>query len=284
MTDTTVAPEAAESTHKLSDKTLRRVFWRSCMLDSPWDYERQQHIGYSYAIKPALDEIYADQPEKKKRAYARSLDFMAVTPQLSTLLMGINAAMEEENAASDDFDESVIPAVKTSLMGPLAGIGDSLIAGTMRVVATGIAIGFAQQGSILGPLLLLLVFNIPAFIIRWFGMKFGYKFGSAVITDAEKSGVMEKVTFVASVVGLMAIGAMIASYIWLDLPIMIGSGDFAQPLTDYFDMIMPCMIQMILFGLMYWLLGRKGIKTTWILVGTILICIVFAFVMSMFGM
>nr|WP_075575975.1 PTS system mannose/fructose/sorbose family transporter subunit IID [Olsenella timonensis] len=263
----------SSSEKKLTKKELRQVFWRSCMLDSSWNYERQQNIGYSYAMTPVVKKLHEDGSEKQRRAYARGLDFMAVTPQLSTLLMGINAAMEEENANNEDFDDSTIVAVKTSLMGPLAGIGDSLIAATLRIIATGVAIGFSQQGSLLGPILLLLIFNIPGFAIRYLGLKFGYHYGQSFIKNAAKDGVMEKVTLAASIVGLMAIGGMVASYVSLDLPIIVGSGDFAQPLTDYFDMIMPCLTQILLFALMYWILGRKGVKTVWVLVATIVVCI-----------
>lgn len=42
-------------------------------------------------------------------------------------------------------------------------------------------------------------------------------------------------------------------------------------------MIMPCLTQLALFGLMYWLLGKK-VKTTWILIGTLVICIAVCFV------
>ena len=275
MSQPTTAPE-----RKLTARDLRRVFWRSCMLDSSWNYERQQNIGYSFGIVPVIEKVYEPGSEKQRRAYARSLDFMAIT-QLSTLLMGIDAAMEEENAANDDFDDSAITAVKTSLMGPLAGIGDSLIAGTLRVIGTGIAIGFAQQGSPLGAILLLLIFNIPGLLIRWFGLKLGYQYGSTFITDAAKGGVMEKVTYAVSVVGLAAIGAMVASYVSLDLSmITVGTGDFAQPISDYFDMIMPCLPQLAVFGFMYWIMGKK-IKTTYVLVATIVVCIAACWVGSL---
>lgn len=204
---------------------------------------------------------------------------MTITPQLSTFLMGINAAMEEENANSSEFDEEFITAVKTSLMGPIAGIGDSLIAGTLRIVATGVAIGFAQKGSILGPILFLLLFNIPGFLLRYYGLKFGYQYGVDFITTAEKNGVMEKITYTASIVGLMAIGGMIASYVYLNITLKIGSGRFAEPLTNYLDMIMPCMIPLLIFGLMYWLLGKK-IKTTYLLLGTMAVCFVICAVLG----
>lgn len=52
----------------------------------------------------------------------------------------------------------------------------------------------------------------------------------------------------------------------------MGTGDFAQPLSDYFNMIMPCLPQLAVFGFMYWIMGKQ-IKTTYVLVGTIVACI-----------
>lgn len=269
------------NTKKLTNKELRQVFWRSCQLDVSWNYERQQNLGYSYAMTPVVRKLLHDNPEKEKRALQRGLDFMAITPQVSTLLMGINAAMEEENANNPDFDDSTIAAVKTSLMGPLAGIGDSLIAGTLRIIATGIAISFASKGNILGPILFLLIYNVPGFLIRYFSLKLGYKYGASFITNAEKNGFMEKVTYAAGIIGLMAIGGMIASFVYLDLSfITIGSGKFAEPITNYLDMVMPCLVQLSLFGFMYWLLGKK-IKTTYILIGTVVFCIAFCWIFGL---
>lgn len=280
--ETTAVAQAEASERKLSEKDLRSIFWRSCILDCPWTYERQQNMGYSYAMVPAIDKLYEKGSEKQKRAYGRSLDFMAVTPQLSTLLMGINAALEERNATDPDFDDSTIAAVKTSLMGPLAGVGDSLIASTLRIIATSIALGFSQQGSILGPILMLLVFNIPGFALRWWGVHAGYKYGSDIINDAASGGIMEKITYAASIVGLMAIGGMIASFIWFDSSlIVIGSGEYATSLLEYLEMIMPCLPQLLVFGIMYWIMG-KNVKTTWVLLGTIVLSIAAFGIVSLF--
>lgn len=266
---------------KLTKKDLRQIYLRSCQLDVSWNYERQQNLGYSYGMSAAVDKLHSDDPEKKKRALKRGLEFMAITPQLSTLLMGINAAMEEENANNPDFDENTINSVKTSLMGPLAGIGDSLIPGTLRIIAAGIAISLAMSGNVIAPILYLLIFNIPAFLLRYFCLKYGYKFGTNFLSAVEKTGIMDKVSYGASIIGLMVIGGMIASQIWLDLPIMVGSGDFATPLTDYFDQIMPCLIPLSCFGAMYYLLGKK-VKTTTILIGLIVVCIAVCGVASLF--
>jgi len=267
---------------KITAKELRQIFWRSCQLDISWNFERQQNLGYSYAMTPVTDKLHADNPEKKARSLRRGLEFMAITPQVSTLVMGINAALEEESANNPDFDEDSINAVKTSLMGPLAGIGDSLIPGTLRIIITGIAIGFSAAGSILGPILFLLLYNIPGMLLRYFCLKNGYKFGVDFVSKAEKSGVMEKVSTGAGIIGLMAIGGMVASYIWLDIPLKIGSGDFAQPIMEYIDQIMPNLIPLSLFLLMYYLVGKK-VKTTTILLGVLVLSVAVCFIAGIFA-
>lgn len=77
------------------------------------------------------------------------------------MILGVSAAMEENNANDPNFDTESINNVKVSLMGPLAGIGDSFIWGTLRIIATGVGLSLATQGNILGPILFLLVFNLP---------------------------------------------------------------------------------------------------------------------------
>ncbi|WP_294562750.1 PTS system mannose/fructose/sorbose family transporter subunit IID [uncultured Traorella sp.] len=266
---------------KLTKKDLAKIYWRSCQLDMSWDYERQQHIAYSYGISSAIDKIYKNDPEKKKRALQRGLDFMACTPQIVPFIMGIDVALNEENVNTDTFDESIITSIKTSLMGPMAGIGDSLIPATLRIIATGIGISFSMAGNPLGPILFLLTFNIPCYFIRYYSLKFGYKFGTKLITSMANTNIMDTVSYSAAIVGLMVVGGMIYSQIWLDLPIMVGSGDFAQPLVTYLDQIMPGLIQLGLFGLMYYLLGKK-VKTTTILWAVLGICIGLTFIGSLF--
>lgn len=263
---------------KRSDVVSNQIFWkcylRSCTLDSSWNYERQQNLAYAYAMTPIIREVYTDE---KERSYAlqRHMEFMAVTPQLSTLLIGVSGAMEIENATNKDFDESSINAVKTSLMGPVAGVGDSFFWGTLKVIASGIAISLATQGNILGPILFLLIINVPAFIIRYLSLDVGFKYGTKFFASNENNQVVQKLTKAMTIVGLMVIGGMISSMIYFELPIMIGSGDIAEPIQTYIDQIMPSFFPLVLFLLMYYLIGKK-IKTTTILIWLIVISIVLA--------
>ena len=115
----TISPESM-----ITKKDFNQCFWRSLTLDSSWNYERQQNLAYCYMMAPIIRRVY-DKEEDRAAALKRHLEFMSVTPHICTLLVGISGAMEEENAKNPDFDESSINAVKSSLMGPMAGIGDS---------------------------------------------------------------------------------------------------------------------------------------------------------------
>ena len=261
---------------KLDRKDLMGVFWRSWRQDAVWNFERQQNLGSAYTMSRVVGKLYADDPEKRARALQRHVEFMAITPHLSTLLYGILTAMEEENANNPDFDETSISAVRASLMGPIAGIGDSLIWGTLRIIAAGIAISFSANGSILGPLLFLLIVNIPTIPLRYICLFKGYELGTNFFKKFLNSGIMDNVTYIASAVGLMVIGCMTASLVSFQLPIMVGSGKFAQPLQTYLDQIMPGLLPLAMFGIMYFLLGKK-IKTTTILLSVFALSIALAF-------
>lgn len=130
------------SSKKLTKKDIRRVFWRSFGMEWDWNYERQMNMAFCYSMLPIIEKLY-DKKEDRIEAMQRHLEFFNTTPQLSTLILGITAAMEENNANDPDFDTSSISNVKVSLMGPLAGIGDSFIWGTLRIIATGVGISLA---------------------------------------------------------------------------------------------------------------------------------------------
>ena len=160
----------------VTKKDLTKVFLREITYEHTWNYERMGNVGFCFSMYPVLKKLY---PDKKDLAAAmkRHLTLYQTSHYLATFQMGITAAMEEENAQDADFDTDSIGAVKTALMGPIAGIGDSLFWGTIKVIATGIGCSLALQGNILGPILFLLIFNIPAYLCRWFGVFLGYKMG-----------------------------------------------------------------------------------------------------------
>ncbi len=111
-----------------NDWKYRQFFWRSWAIQASWNYERQMNMGFLYGMAPIIDAIYKDpqDAELKKAAYQRHMVYYNCTPQTSAFVLGLAASMEEQYATDkENFDVEAVNAVKTSLMGPLSGVGDS---------------------------------------------------------------------------------------------------------------------------------------------------------------
>lgn len=248
--------QQAETTGLVTARDLRRVFWRSFQMEFSWNYERQMNLAFVYTLIPVLKKLYS-RKEDLAEALKRHLAFFNITPHIVTLILGITVAMEEKNSQQKEMDASSIDNVKASLMGPLAGIGDSFFWGTLRLIATGIGTSLALKGNILGPILFLLVFNVPHILARWFFTRWGYVLGTGVLQRIQQSGMMESLTYGASIIGLMVVGAMTASMIDITIPITFGTGEAKTHVQDIINDIMPCLLPLISFAIVYWLLGKK---------------------------
>ncbi len=263
------------SVEQITKKDLMKVFWRSFTMEWSWNYERQANMAYAYSMIPIIKKLYKTDFEKAE-ALKRHLEFFNTTPHISTLILGISTAMEENNAKSQNFDTSSINNVKVGLMGPIAGIGDSFFWGTLRVIATGIGTSLALKGNLLGPILFLLVFNVPHLIARYLLMMGGYKVGVGLLDRVQKLGLMESLTYGAAILGLMVIGGMTAEMVVVNIPLTLGSGESAVAIADIINGIIPGMLSLLFTGFVYYLLGRK-IKVTTILLIIAAIGIIGAF-------
>lgn len=260
-------------------KRLWQFFWRTWAIQASWNYEGQMNLGFLYSIAPTLDRIYADDSdpeilERKKEAYHRHTALYNITQQLNSFVLGIATSMEEEYGRNPkDFNPEVINNLKVSLMGPLSGIGDSLLEGTLRIISFGLGASLAAQGSILGPILALLISGIPKALITWFGGKLGYTLGTDYVKQLQ-GGIMDKVMYVAGIVGLMTVGAMIATMVGITTPLQFQDG--AVVLQDVLDGIFPSMIPFGIAMLFYWLLKKK-VSLGVLLVGGIVVSLVCSF-------
>lgn len=255
-----------------------QFFWRSWAIQASWNYERQMNMGFMYGMAPILDRLYnePDEQDLKKEAYERHMVYYNCTPQTSSFILGLTASMEEQYYADqENFDPESVTAIKTSLMGPLSGIGDSFFQGTVRVLAFGLGINLAQKGSVMGPILAMVISFLPSFLITYYGGKLGYTMGNKYLTKLYEEGLMDKVMYVCSIVGLMVIGSMIASMIGLTTPIAVGDGFVLQ---NVLDEILPQMIPLGVTFFMYWLLKKK-VSIGWMLS----ICIIGGILLSIFG-
>lgn len=261
----------------LNDADLRQVYSRYIHLNGMNDYPGQMHAGFTFAMLPALKKIYKDDKEKRVEAYIRHMsEYFNVTPYVGGLPLGVVLAMEEQNAQDSDFDVSAITGIKTALIGPLSAIGDTIFHATLRVIATAAVISMASEGNILGPILFLLIFNIPQLIVRWWSLKSGYSMGTKLLEQAESSGIMERITYAASVIGLAAIGAMTAFNVSFSTALTIPNAAGGDPtqVQVLLDSICPKILPLGLVLLCYWLMGKKNVNVIPLLLGLLAVGVV----------
>lgn len=228
-------------------------------MEYSWNYPRQMHLAFCLMINPMLKKVYKDDPEGYAEALTRHVAFFNITPQLAPFVGGIAISMEER-VAKGELEGAAVDSVKAALMGPLSGIGDSIFLGCIRVIAVAVGISLSASGNIMGPIAYFLIYNIPAFLVRFIGAVKGYELGFSFLANAEKSGLMEKVMFASGIVGIMVIGAMSKDMFYATIPLEIGasvSGEEVQTVQGILDGIMPGVLGLSATWIYYWLLKKK---------------------------
>jgi fructoselysine and glucoselysine-specific PTS system IID component len=253
---------------KLTKRDIRNVFFRSLALEANFNFETWQNTGFAFAIIPVLKRLYTTK-QSMAAALKRHLQFFNTSPYGSTLIFGITAAMEEQNSQDKDFDEESINSVKLGLMGPLAGVFDSLFWGTFKVIAAGVGTSLAIKGNVMGPLLFILIFNVPHLLLRYNLTFIGYNTGTKFLQNLAKNNVMDRLTKGASILGLMVVGAMPATLISITTPLTIGARS-AVSVQSIIDQIVPAIIPLGLTFLVYYFV-KKNVKTTYLLLGLLVL-------------
>jgi PTS system mannose-specific IID component len=228
MTDqTTETKEVVENadqkpgTKKLDKKTRLAVCNRHQYLQGSWNYERMQNGGWCYSIIPAIKALY-DDPEDQKAALKRHLEFYNTHPYVSAPVMGVTLALEEERANGAPVDDAAIQGVKVGMMGPLAGVGDPVFWYTVRPLLGALGASLAMSGSIAGPILFFVAWNVIRIAFLWYTQEFGYRVGTSIAKDLS-GGLLGKVTEGASLLGMFIIGALVERWVSISFTPVVSS-------------------------------------------------------------
>ena len=231
---------------KLTKKDLQKVYIRNLFgLQWGWNYETMQGLGYCYVIMPILRRLYKNDPEKMKAALKTEIGYFNTSQPMSHLIVGTDAALQEELGIEEAKD--AIIGVKTGLMGPFAGVGDTIFITIYRALVFSIAAYMAMSGQAVA-LLIPIVCGIAMLAIRKLASGLG--------------GQLKRLTDAASVLGLTVVGALVPSVVKAPMNISIVIGD-TNPinLQSMLDKIMPAALPLAIVLLSYWLLGKKKMTT-----------------------
>lgn len=236
---------------KLSKKDIIKSYliW-TFFSHSTYNYERMQASGVLHAIAPGLEKLYGRGTQEMKEACERHMEFFNTEPNVGGCILGITLALEEQRANGEDVDPEMISSIKTGLMGPLAGIGDTIWQGTLSPIALGIILGMAKAGNFLGPVIYLLTIGIVLFGLGYVSYTKGYYMGREGIGKIIGSGLLNRVTEKATIVGATVLGGLTASYVTIEsglkLKLSTGTLDVQTAVLDsIFKGILPLAITLL---------------------------------------
>lgn len=248
---------------KLTSKDYTKTTLRSYFLQSGMNYNVYQGIGYLNVILPALKKIYKDDEEKLKEVALENIEFYNTNPHLLPFGTSMHLAMYDGGQSIDDSRN-----IKMALMGPLAGIGDSIAQFGLAPLFSTIFAGLALSGLTFAPMGFWLTMLVSMLAIKLVMGHMGYKLGTSIIdTLTDQIG---RIASAANIVGVSVIIALATTFIKLDLGIeystTLASGEQqVVAMQEIFDQIMPSLLPILLTGGVYYLIRKRKWNTYQIL-------------------
>ncbi len=224
-----------------------------------YNWERLMGLGFCHTMTTAIEKLYGDDEEKKRDALVRHMAYYNTENTWGALVPGIVCSLEEARANGEDIDPDAISNIKTALMGPIAGIGDTVTQSLVKVILLGIGIDMALAGNALGPVLFILGFSAYALIVSYICFFQGYKYGKNSVVQILSGGLVKNITESLGVIGMIVLGALVAKNIGISSPLEFTFGQMSVNVQGILDSIMPKMLPMALFLITYQLL-KKGKK------------------------
>lgn len=270
--DTTTAsrPDAAEARRE-----IRRLTFRGLLLQGAFNYERYQNMGFWWMMRPTLDRLYKDK-DQRADAYERHLVYFNTHPWLIGPIAGVTAVMEKQRAeGAENIDDETISSVKVGLMAPLAGIGDSLVFGTLRPILGAVCAAIAVTGNLAGALIFFFGLLAIQFGIRFWGTAAGYRTGVRFFERLSPE-TMERIRSGATMVGLAVAGGLVATLLNVQTPWTFVNGHQTIKLQDQLDAVLPAMLPLAVTLIVFFLLRRR-LSPVWVLLGTLVVGLVLGF-------
>lgn len=262
----------------IEKQNLRKMFWRSGHMWADFTMVKMEGMTYAYAMLPVINEVYKDNPELQTEAFVRNTEFFNTHAAAAGLNLGLSYALERERSQDPEaITGEMITNIKTSLMGPLAAVGDSIFFNCIRVISAGVGMSLASQGNPLGVVLFVGIYGGAFLAVKWYLLNLGYSLGTEAITAAFKSGIVGWLSDSACCMGLIMVGSLVSSMVSISTPLVIPMGAGAEMVVqDIFDGIMPGILKI---GLLFLIMNlvRKKVKPIFIIFGILIVSVIGSF-------
>nr|WP_072514058.1 PTS system mannose/fructose/sorbose family transporter subunit IID [Ndongobacter massiliensis] len=243
----------------LTDADLRRSYWAfEVWAQACCSYERLQAPGFFMGMRNVIHKFYKDQKEERIEACQRHMEFYnSEFALVGPVILGLTISLEEQKKAGQEIDGSMISAIKTSLMGPLAGIGDTLRQGTLIPIIGSIAISLGVEGNLFAPIFYMVATLGLNFGISYFLFKKSYFAGREFVSEFFRGNKMERIMTGVTAMGAITIGALASGTVKAATPLSIQLGENVLEIQQLIDKILPNLLPLIVVFLTLHLLNKK---------------------------
>lgn len=245
---------------KLNNKVIRKAYlswmrWPFAMLNA----ERQCGPGVVKMFNDVREDLYPGDEDMQQDLLQRHQNFFNTEIHIGAVIGGILLGMEAERSEGKDIPDSLIQSIKTALGGPFAGLGDSLLAGTLCPILLGIALGLSQNGEITGPLFYMIA--LPAIMIpfTWLTFKAGTKLGIGAAEKILAGGIKDRITNAIDIVGLCVVGAIVAQYASVNIGLTYINGDMTISVGEILNSALPGLPTIGAFLGTFYLMKNKNV-------------------------
>ena len=279
-----MSQEVRQVEEKLNNKKITRfdllkAWWKWILaVEVPVSFDRMQALAFSYSLNKILRKIYADDPEELQAAMVRHVSMFNTNCDWGSIIHGITISLEEERAnGNEEVTPEMIQSLKIGLMGPLAGIGDSVDQGIVATIPLAIFVPMALNGSVIAAFIPGLIYIGWSFGWSWFLFNKGYTLGKSSVLNLLNSGAIKKVIDIASIVGLFMIGCLSASYVKLQTILEFKSTTEVVSLQSILDGMLPLLLPFCVVMGMYLFITKKGPKYLQIIIFTMVLAVILTF-------
>ncbi|OFK23729.1 PTS fructose transporter subunit IID [Olsenella sp. HMSC062G07] len=254
---------ASSSAATITQKDIFRSFlWWHAFSETSLNFERLQALGYCNSMIDILRELYPKKEDFSK-ALQRHLAMYNTQANWGSIINGITIALEEgastQDAENQEQTAELVTGLKAGLMGPLAGIGDTLDFGTLRPIIMGICIPFVMGGSVVAAFIPLIYQVTYMFFCGRALMGLGYRKGKESIMDILHSGQMQRIIDGFGMFGLFMMGALSATYVKLATPLVIATdGGNSIVIQEMLDKIAPGLLPIAVVFAIYLYISKRG--------------------------
>ena len=270
--------ELARENGLVTKKALKRAWfiWET-FPQTCYNYERMMGQIVAHVFSAVIYQLYKNQPEKRKEVMRREIEFFNVHIEFGSCILGMAIAMEEQKAQGEDIPAELITNVKTSLMGPLAGLGDTIWQGVVIPILLGICIDVTMMGggNVWGAIIYAVLIIAGAYALSYYNFMFGYNAGSDAILNFLENGKLDEILSAASIMGCMVMGGLIVNYVKVTCGVdIVTSGSTLSLQADLFDKVMPSILPFGFTMLVYYLLQRQwsSLKVIGLIIAIGIVC------------